>query len=312
MSLKKNEKASLKATEKMLKKQEKVLLSAYKKSLNDIRLNVSRYYEKYAVKGILPASKAIRVKQLNALLANVQTEIKTLQGAEFVTIHNHLGEVYKSSYYRAGHALETEVGGDLGFSLLNTKTVEAAALDTGNKIKWSKSSKKNSAVLNKRVKNIITQGVIKGDSLQKVNRSIKDQMGIGASKSMRIARTETGRAQSEGQVKAYNEAESEGLVIQRIWIASLDARTRDSHAETDKQIADKNNLFTLGSGVVTEAPHMSGIAEEDINCRCDIAAQLPGTESEQDFRAVRDPESGDTVNIKNMSFNEWSKLKKVA
>ena len=138
---------------------------------------------------------------------------------------------------------------------------------------------------------------------------MKNQMGIGAKKSMRIIRTETGRAASEGTLKSYDEAKSEGLDLIRTWLSTLDARVRDTHSKMDKQEADENDMFTLPRGTLVRGPNLSGIAEEDINCRCTIYAKLPDIDT-IDVRAARDA-SGKTVDIKNMSYDEWAKLKKI-
>lgn len=308
--MKKNEKTGRKIVGRHLKQEETALLSVYKKSLDNIRLGLSKYYEKYGIEGMLPAERIYKARQMKALGRNVEKEITKLQGKEHHLIHHAVGEAYRHSYYRTGFSFEAEVGGDLGFGMLNPKIVEAAVANEMSLIKWPASSKSNAKLLARRVKSLIEQGIIQGFAYQKVAKQVKEQMEIGATKAMRIIRTETGRAQTEGALKGYDEAQSEGLGFARVWLASLDDRTRFSHRSMDKQQANpETNLFTLPSGAMTQGPHLSGIAGEDINCRCALTAQILDMPAE--IRVARDPVSGKSVDIKDTNYDKWANAKKV-
>jgi len=310
LSLKKNEKLRDKIIKKHLRQKEDKLLRAYKRSLTNIRREIMLYYEKYQIEGMLPTGRIHRMRATKALARNIEKEIAILQGKEVKIIDKGINEVYKHSYYRTGHALETTIGGDLGFDIVNPKIVDAVVADKMSLIKWPDASKDNAKLLIKRIKGIVEQGIIQGTPLQEVSRQVKEQMGIGASKSIRIIRTETGRCQNEGTIKGYDEAQAEGVEIVRVWLASLDDRTRDTHRSMDKQEADpKTNLFTLPGGAVTRGPHLSGIAAEDINCRCAVTAQI--SEMPAEVRAARDPVTGKSINIKNMTYAQWAKVKNI-
>ncbi len=310
MSLKKNENIKRKIVHRHLKQEESALLVSYKRALTNIDKDLARYYKKYAVDDVLPKDRIRKAKQLTGLKKNVDKEIGKIYASEKKIIGGNIAETYKHSYYRGAHALGTEVGADLGFSMVSPKAVEAVVANKMGLIKWADSSKANALVLSKRIKTQIEQGLIQGYSLQKTSRAVQKQMQIGAGKAITIIRTETGRARTEGSLQSYDEAEAEGLPIIRIWLSTLDARTRDTHQSMDKQEADKDNLFTLPSGVVTRGPHLSGVAAEDINCRCDVIVEIPEFEPSK-LRQAKDPQTGENVNVKNMDFDEWAKINKI-
>ena len=82
-----------------------------------------------------------------------------------------------------------------------------------------------------------------------------------------IARTETMRAYNAGSTEIYraNGVES------REWLATLDDRTRDSHAEANGQIVAIDELFDVG-GVEMDFPgDPNAPVEEIVNCRCSTA-----------------------------------------
>ena len=65
-----------------------------------------------------------------------------------------------------------------------------------------------------------------------------------------------------------------GMKIARVWVSTKDGRTRDSHKAMDGQEADKDGFFHFPGGGQTAGPGLSGIAEEDIHCRCTVIMQI--------------------------------------
>jgi uncharacterized protein with gpF-like domain len=120
---------------------------------------------------------------------------------------------------------------------------------------------------------------------------------------MVISRTETLRATGIGNQIAYDQARDAGVQIVETWDATLDDRTRSDHAKVDG--IDKNNItgmFTVNWDGATEVPgpRRSGIAKQDINCRCISIGEVGGLSPE--LRALRD-EGQEPY----QSFESWTK-----
>lgn len=97
-----------------------------------------------------------------------------------------------------------------------------------------------------------------------------------------VARTETLGAlnggRSDGQATM---ARRLGGAFERVWVATLDTRTRPTHAAADGQRVPLDGLFTLGiGGAVTARLRWPGDplgpADEVIQCRCTTVLVRPG------------------------------------
>ena len=78
--------------------------------------------------------------------------------------------------------------------------------------------------------------------------------------------------QSQAEQEAFDAAGEEGLQLFKEWVSAGDNRVRDSHVAMDGQQVDVADMFTFvegdNKGAKTDMPGTSGIAGEDINCRC--------------------------------------------
>ncbi len=111
----------------------------------------------------------------------------------------------------------------------------------------------------------LDEGIRNGETLaqltDRVSEIFRDKKGWEAE---RIARTETASASSFGRQAVYRQS---SVIEGKEWLTAADERVRDSH-QIDGQRVAKEASFTLASGVSTPGPGLSGVADEDINCRC--------------------------------------------
>ena len=92
-----------------------------------------------------------------------------------------------------------------------------------------------------------------------------------------VARTETMSAYVRGEYEAQRAFGSDGPV-EKVWLAALDDRTRESHAAADGQCVPIDQPFYVG-GVAMDAPFDPGAPpEEVVNCRCVVNYLYPGDE----------------------------------
>lgn len=96
---------------------------------------------------------------------------------------------------------------------------------------------------------------------------------------MRIYRTENTMMRSKLKVQIQEDLARQGIHVTRRWLHTLsNARNaifgnyipRDDHMAMQGVAENHNGYFTLPNGVLTKAPGMCGLPEEDINCRCDV------------------------------------------
>jgi HK97 family phage portal protein len=90
-----------------------------------------------------------------------------------------------------------------------------------------------------------------------------------------IARTEMLTAMSYGAGSMTQTAKEVIPDIKKVWVATMDGRTRDDHMAAHGQLADKNGMFTVG-GEKTPFPRGPGLsAGNSIQCRCRYIDVLP-------------------------------------
>lgn len=295
-------KQSEQAAEEQQQQAEQETLQAYREYLKEVRAEVGFNYEKYAVAGILIWAEMMKHKRLDKLEKSIASEASKLYGRTNKTTKESVKDVFQESYYRTGWTMETEAELSLSFKVLNPDVVEAAILNPYDRITWPERMKANTEVMVRQIREEITRGIIQGKSYDQTARAITERINIGASKAIRIVQTETGRAQSQGTQAAFEKASNEGLLFKKVWVSSLDVRTRDKHRSLDGQKVDPNEPFKYG-GMEAMYPRGWGVAEMDINCRCTHRAELEGMEPTT--RRARNPVTGKNEVIPNMTYEEW-------
>lgn len=114
------------------------------------------------------------------------------------------------------------------------------------------------------VKGIIEKGIADGLGSRDIYASLKPYFDEGETwKAMRIARTEVGSAAGEAQREA---AAQSGYVSKKQFIATMDDRVRDSHAEMNNEIRNFDEPYS--NGQMYPGDTSTGNPADFINCRC--------------------------------------------
>lgn len=162
----------------------------------------------------------------------------------------------------------------------------------------------------KRIRIHITQGIMSGEGYSKIAKALRDDLGMAKAQSLRVARTEAGRAMSQAGLDSAMVAKNNGMKMMKRWSATKDARTRDTHRHLDGKSVDIDDNFK-SSGCVGPAPHLFvGVAsaKENINCRCKLLYYIDEDDLPGVMRVRND--DGTTEVIPNMTYFEWEKSKR--
>lgn len=283
----------------------KALLEAYTKALGEIKKEIATLFEKFG--DDITHGQAIAYNRLNNLEKRIQAQIKILNGSATGVINTSLIESYKVSYYSTGYAFEETFKTGLGFGLLDPNKVKAAIVNPLDSIGWVERLAKHNKDLTYKLRQELTQGLIKGEGYAKTAKRITDTFEVTKKQAVTTAWTENHRVQNrgflDGMDKTKNAADKLGIGIKKLWIATLDGRTRSSHRALDGKTAGADEVFTFPSGVTTEGPGLSGDPGEDIHCRCALGVKIDGLEN----RKRRDNEI--KVDIEYKTYNKWQKDK---
>lgn len=147
----------------------------------------------------------------------------------------------------------------------------------------------------------ITQAAASGSSVEDIAKDLRRAMAMNVRDSIRVARTAMTGAENAGRVNAYQRAQSMGIELEQMWLATLDGRTRPSHRAIDGESVPVNGTFSNGCKFPGDP---SGPAAEVMNCRCTLIANLRGFEQDVrtlDGRWSRLPDG--------MTYEDWRNMK---
>ena len=128
----------------------------------------------------------------------------------------------------------------------------------------------------------VEEGISEGDSIPALSERI-DQQFLRANaerwknRATVVARTEVMGAYNWGTLDAYDViAQETGDTFEKIWLATMDHRTRDTHFIADGQRVPLRSPFMVGGfpGMVPGDPSLP--PQESIQCRCTFLVVEPG------------------------------------
>lgn len=202
--------------------------------------------------------------------------------------------VYAESEAATLYKIDRLTGLGAGFKVQSERAVAAAMTD---KLLPGINAAKNAAWNNRRLNSAITQGIIRGEAIPKIAKRIEGVATANSKAAIRNARTAVNAARNAGAQAGYEEAEAEGIKITKIWLATLDDRTRDSHAEMDGEEVGIDEEFSNGLKYPCDP---DGAPEEVWNCRCTMVNSVNGQRVDTSGR----------INKTGMSYEEWKNAHK--
>lgn len=282
---------------------EKELYNIAKTALKNIKEKIAAIFEKYGDK--VQYSDLVVYNRLKNLENQIVGIIKETTNEQISSLTDKLNFFFSESFNLTSYAIEKAIEVDLGFGLLDPDVIRSAYLNPLSKIKWPESMQEHAQKYLVDIRNELTRGLIEGEGYGKIAKAVTDRTGIHFGKILRIVRTEGHRVQNTAKIISFEKTEAAttrlGLKTERIWLATLDTRTRDSHGEMDGQAADENGLFHYPSGGTTPAPGVEGPPEEVINCRCTLIIQF----KDFPYQFRRDNETKQIIKFK--TYTEWKK-----
>lgn len=266
-------------------------------------------HERYAKKGTLTMDdmrKFNRLKNLEKAIAEAMEENRILTDRE---IEKLLSESAKSALYvctKAGGGGRKEksiraIKKDIDVAEILDETVAGR--------NWKERTKHLSANAAYDIITEVRKGIDQGDSFHDMAKAIKKKMGEYNGRPITIAKTETHRVIETTKFKAM-ESVSKQVPQLKVWRTVSDERVRDSHKVMEGQTVKLDEEFTLPSGAKTMYPGQSGIAAEDINCRCFVEYIDAPKEIEYGGEEVQDDLNKIVKNVENNSNKGYNIIRK--
>ena len=206
-------------------------------------------------------------------------------------VNGELPEVYALNYNAIAGSVDG-VGG-YSFTLVDADTVKHLATTDTSLLPYKEIDPAKDVPWNMKKINAETlQGILQGESMDKIARRLRNVQDMNKTQAIRSARTLATGAENKGRQDSYARAEADGIILQKEWLATNDGRTRHSHAALDGAIVDQDKKFDNG---LMYPGDPSGRPEEVYNCRCTLVAKVNGFKKAQVQKATEKAENQERI-----------------
>lgn len=213
--------------------------------------------------------------------------------------------IYSLNRNYAAYTIES-VAGDVGFDLWDEQTVKRLMVEQPDLMPYypPKRALKRSIDLaygKKQITASVTSSILRGLSIKHMADNLQKRITtMSRDSAIRTARTAVTGAQNAGRMDSYAAAEKMGIKLKKEWLATLDARTRHSHAMLDGEQVAQDKKFSNGCRFPGDP---QGPPWEIYNCRCTLVAAVDGVDTSDGLRRTRNGL------ISDMTYAQWEASK---
>lgn len=266
------------------------LKGIYKKALDDVNDRLAALKGRAETENL--QSVIYQIQYQEALKKQINGILDTLNGDQFSTISEYLAKSYESGFVGAMYDIHGQ-GVPLIFPIDQDQVVQAVTLDTKLSKPLYNKLGEDVNLLKKRMANNISWGIAQGQSYSDIAKNIAVGMvgnyarmnGGALYNAMRITRTEAHRISQQAAYDALKKAKDNGADVVKQWDATLDKRTRPSHARVDGEIRELDEPFSNG---LMRPGDPRGRAAEVINCRCQLLQRAKCALDEDELDELKD------------------------
>ena len=220
--------------------------------------------------------------------------------------------IYSLNRNYSSYTIE-QVAGNVGFDLWDDQTVKRLMVEQPDLMPYypPKRALKRGIDLaygKKQITASVTSSILQGKSIKHMADDLQKRITtMSRDSAIRTARTAVTGAQNAGRMDSYAAAEKIGIKLKKRWLATLDARTRHSHAMLDGEQVAQDKKFSNGCRFPGDP---QGPPWEIYNCRCTLIAAVEGVDTSSAQRRARNAGTGRNEVISNMTYAEWAGWKK--
>ncbi|MEC0171664.1 minor capsid protein [Paenibacillus graminis] len=182
------------------------------------------------------ASIRVRVTRLESIQLQMKQHVEELAAKRLAGTTELLGSVYKDGYYHTIFELEKGIGIGASFAKIDKRQLEAIlsapwAPDGSN---FSSRIWTDRVRLNGELRNIFTQGLIRGDTSKQMVQQLQDRLGVSQRNAERLILTESAYFAGQASLAGFKELGVE----QYRYTATLDKRTSPTCRDLDGKVFD--------------------------------------------------------------------------
>lgn len=236
------------------------------------------------------ASMRVRLTRSQEIYLKTAQYVEKLAKTQGLELSGLMRDVYTDSVYKTAYETQ-KVTGFENFRAVRERQIEEAiskpwapdGADFSSRI-W-----KNKTQLINSLQTDITQSLMTGTSTAQLSEKIAARFNTSYNQAYRLVETETAYIQERAMLDTYDELGLEQYQI----CAVLDSKTSEICQDLDGKVFDRKDA-------------KPGITMPPFHCHC-RSTTVPYIEGLLDDggRVARDPETGKTVEIPDMTYKEW-------
>lgn len=213
--------------------------------------------------------------------------------------------IYSLNRNYAAYTIE-RVTGNIGFDLWDEQTVKRLMVEQPDLMPYYPKDRAlkrgiDLAYGKKQITASVTSSILQGKSIKHMADDLQKRITtMSRDSAIRTARTAVTGAQNAGRMDSYAAAEKMGIKLKKEWLATLDARTRHSHAMLDGEQVAQDKKFSNGCRFPGDP---QGPPWEIYNCRCTLIAAVDGVDTSDGLRRTRDGL------ISDVTYAQWEASK---
>lgn len=230
-----------------------------------------------------------RISRYEALLVEIGQQVELLTGSQQNGVAGLLMDTYKEGYYRTLFEIQRGTGFGASFAKLDEEAVKKVLYTDWVGANFSKRIWSDRDKLVREIETNLSQAFIRGDSLDKVTKTVQERMNVSKSNAARLVSTESANVAGEATMAGYKES---GVVQQYQFLATLDMRTSSVCQSMD------NLIFKLSE-------KQTGVNYPPLHPRCRSTTVAYFGDEDPSERIARGA-NGDSYFVpENMSYKDW-------
>lgn len=290
-------------TDKKLAKMEKHLSDIYSRANKEIGKTWEKYLDEVGKElqplqaaydaakksgdkeAIKKTGKALSAKQrektlmdthYRAMVEQLSKELLEVNKTAAAYINNQLPSVYSLNYNATGNKIADSVAG-YSFELVDVSTVKRLATSDETLLPYKYIDGKKDVRWNtQRINAEVLQGIIQGESINKIANRLSPIVKNNANSAIRNARTAVTSAENKGRMDMLHDAADKGVKVRKVWLAAHDERTRDWHLDLDGVDLDIDEPFENDYGKIMYPGDPDADPANVYNCRCTLIYKVVG------------------------------------
>lgn len=303
-------------TDRELKNLEEKIAKAYKQAYDGIAEKTDKYFIQFAKldkemaqkvkdKKITVSqyrewrkNKMLIGKRWNNMLEVIGKDMLNTEKIAMSYVNDTKLDVYAINANFATYQIEHDSRIDTSFTLYNKDTVKMLIKENPRLLPNYKPNEEKLLLWNKQhINSAITQAILQGKAIPDVAKSLEKVTDMDKRAAVRNARTAVTCAQNKARFDSYERAEELGIKMKKVWLATLDDRTRESHVDLDGEEVDINEKFSNGLMFPADP---DGEPAMVYNCRCRMITQIDKYRTDWS-----DLKNRNNDKLGGMSYDEW-------